>query len=87
MRKLTKPSPTASPLMFELDPEPLQETLTGLVLADQFRDGNVPAQMEPLEVARRPARKHRRARRRSGLRARARTLGATRLLLAAACEV
>jgi hypothetical protein len=25
----------------------------GLVLADQFRDGNVPAQMEPLEVARR----------------------------------
>src|SRR5271157_5498456 len=24
---------------------------TGLVLADQFRDGNVPAQMEPLEVA------------------------------------
>jgi hypothetical protein len=25
---------------------------TGLVLADQFRDGNVPAQMEPLEVAR-----------------------------------
>jgi hypothetical protein len=26
---------------------------TGLVLADQFRDGNVPAQMEPLEVARR----------------------------------
>ena len=26
---------------------------TGLVLAEQFRDGNVPAQMEPLEVARR----------------------------------
>jgi hypothetical protein len=26
---------------------------TGLVLADQFRDGNVPAQMEPLEVAQR----------------------------------
>ena len=26
---------------------------TGLVVADQFRDGNVPAQMEPLEVARR----------------------------------
>ena len=26
---------------------------TGLVLADQFRDGNVPAHMEPLEVARR----------------------------------
>ena len=26
---------------------------TGLVVADQFRDGNVPAQMEPLEVAQR----------------------------------
>jgi hypothetical protein len=26
---------------------------TGLVLADQFRDGNVPAQMEPLEAAQR----------------------------------
>src|ERR1035438_7689552 len=26
---------------------------TGLVLADQFRDGNVPAKMEPLEVAQR----------------------------------
>ena len=26
---------------------------TGLVLADQFRGGNVPAQMEPLEVAQR----------------------------------
>jgi Transposase DDE domain group 1 len=26
---------------------------TGLVLADQFRDGNVPAQMQPLEVAKR----------------------------------
>jgi hypothetical protein len=26
---------------------------TGLVLADQFRDGNVPAQMEPLEIAQR----------------------------------
>jgi hypothetical protein len=26
---------------------------TGLVLADQFRDGDVPAPMEPLEVARR----------------------------------
>jgi hypothetical protein len=30
MRKLTKPSPTASPLLFELDPEPRQETLTAL---------------------------------------------------------
>jgi len=30
MRKVTKPSPTASPLLFELNPEPLQETLTVL---------------------------------------------------------
>jgi hypothetical protein len=30
MRKLTKPSPAASPLLFELDPEPLQEALTVL---------------------------------------------------------
>jgi hypothetical protein len=26
---------------------------TGVVLADEFRDGNVPAQMEPLNAARR----------------------------------
>ena len=30
MRKIPKPSPTASPLLFELDPEPLEETLTAL---------------------------------------------------------
>jgi len=30
MRKIPKPSPTASPLRFELDPKPLQETLTAL---------------------------------------------------------
>ena len=30
MRKFTTPSPTASPLLFEVDPEPLKETLTAL---------------------------------------------------------
>src|SRR5208283_484565 len=30
MRKIPKSSPTASPLLFELDPEPLSETLTAL---------------------------------------------------------
>jgi hypothetical protein len=30
MRKIPKPSPTAAPLLFELDPEPLEETLTAL---------------------------------------------------------
>jgi len=58
-----QPSPTASPLLFEFDPEPLPESLTalggiplvvwaetGLVLADQFRDGNVAAMMEVLPV-------------------------------------
>jgi len=30
MRKPTKPSPTESPLLFEIDPQPLEETLTAL---------------------------------------------------------
>jgi len=30
VRKPSKPSPTASPLLFEVDPEPLPETLTAL---------------------------------------------------------
>ena len=30
MRKPGKPSPTESPLLFEIDPEPLPETLTAL---------------------------------------------------------
>src|SRR6266849_5495418 len=118
MRKIEKPSPTESPLLFELDPKPAEEVLTALgglplvvqafrslglpgsvkqhvavkerqrgydeatfvesrkqealhtyegprgyqpmlavwaemdvVLADEFRDGNVPAQMAPLTVA------------------------------------
>jgi hypothetical protein len=37
-RKPSKPSPTASPLLFEADPEPLPETLTALggVSLDHF---------------------------------------------------
>ena len=30
LRKIERPSPTASPVLFELDPEPLQETWTAL---------------------------------------------------------
>jgi len=46
MRKIPKPSPTASPLRFELDPKPLQETLTargGIPLVVQaFRSLGLP---------------------------------------------
>ena len=30
MRRMQKPSPTESPLLFEVDPKPLEETLTAL---------------------------------------------------------
>jgi hypothetical protein len=30
MRKIEKPSPTESPLLFELDPQPAEEILTAL---------------------------------------------------------
>ena len=95
MKPSWKPSPTESPLLFEVDDEPLEETLTAwggvplvvqafrslgvparvrqhvhikqrergydeatmverfVVLADEFRDGNVPARMSPLTVAKR----------------------------------
>jgi hypothetical protein len=46
MRKLTKPSPTASPLLFELDPTPLAETLTALggipLVVQAFRSLGLP---------------------------------------------
>ena len=46
MRKLTKPSPTVSPLLFEVDPEPLQETLTALggipLVVQAFRSLGLP---------------------------------------------
>ena len=50
MRKLTKPSPTASPLLFELDPEPLQETLTALggipLVVQAFRSLRLPQSIQ-----------------------------------------
>ena len=46
MRKIPKPSPTASPLLFELDPEPLRETLTALggipLVVQAFRSLGLP---------------------------------------------
>jgi hypothetical protein len=50
MRKIPKASPTASPLPFELDPEPLEETLTargGIPLVVQaFRSLGLPRSMQ-----------------------------------------
>src|ERR1022692_761750 len=50
MRKLTKPSPTASPLLFELDPEPLNETLTALggipLVVQAFRSLGLPRSVQ-----------------------------------------
>ena len=50
MRKIPKPSPTASPLLFELAPEPLQETLTargGIPLVVQaFRSLGLPQSIQ-----------------------------------------
>ena len=45
-----KPSPTASPLLFELDPEPLQETLTALggipLVVQAFRSLGLPQSIQ-----------------------------------------
>src|SRR5208283_2790582 len=50
MRKLTKPSTTASPLLFELDPEPLNETLTALggipLVVQAFRSLGLPRSIQ-----------------------------------------
>ena len=50
MRKLDKPSPTESPLRFEIDPEPASETLTALggipLLVQAFRSLGLPASVE-----------------------------------------
>ena len=50
MRKLTKPSPTVSPLLFELDSEPLQETLTALggipLVVQAFRSLGLPQSIQ-----------------------------------------
>jgi hypothetical protein len=46
MRKEPKPSPTESPLLFDIDPEPLDETLTALggipLVAQAFRSLGLP---------------------------------------------
>src|ERR1035437_4248587 len=50
MRKIPKPSPTASPLLFELDPEPLEETLTALggipLVVQAFRSLELPRSIQ-----------------------------------------
>ncbi|MGA7339038.1 MAG: IS1380 family transposase [Terracidiphilus sp.] len=50
MRKLPNPSPTASPLLFELDPEPLQEILTALggipLVVQAFRSLGLPRSVQ-----------------------------------------
>ncbi len=50
MRKIPKPSPTASPLLFELDPDPLQETLTALggipLVVQAFRSLGLPQSIQ-----------------------------------------
>src|SRR5213596_2134525 len=47
MRKHNKPSPTELPMMFEIDPEPARELLTGLgglpLVARTFRSLGLPA--------------------------------------------
>jgi hypothetical protein len=50
MRKLDRPSPTESPMLFEIDPEPARETLTALgglpLLVQAFRSLGVPASVK-----------------------------------------
>lgn len=47
MRKESKPSPTESPLLFEVDPKPVEETLTALggtpLVVEAFRSLGLPA--------------------------------------------
>ena len=47
MKKVRKPSPTESPLLFDIDPEPIPETLTALggvpLLVQTFRSLGLPA--------------------------------------------
>ena len=49
VKKVRKPSPTESPLLFEIDPEPIPETLTALggvpLLVQTFRSLGLPAQV------------------------------------------
>jgi hypothetical protein len=49
VKKVRKPSPTESPLLFDIDPEPILETLTALggvpLLVQTFRSLGLPAQV------------------------------------------
>ena len=49
MKKVCRPSPTESPLLFDIDPEPIPETLTALggvpLLVQTFRSLGLPAQV------------------------------------------
>ena len=49
VKKIRKPSPTESPLLFDIDPEPIPETLTALggvpLLVQTFRSLGLPAQV------------------------------------------
>ena len=49
MKKIRKPSPTESPLLFDIDLEPIPETLTALggvpLLVQTFRSLGLPAQV------------------------------------------
>jgi hypothetical protein len=50
MRKPTKPSPTESPLLFEIDPQPIEETLTALggipLVVQAFRSLGLPQSVQ-----------------------------------------
>ena len=58
MKLSRKPAPTESPLLFEVDDEPLQETLTAWgevpLVAQAFRSLGVPARVrEPVHIKQR----------------------------------
>jgi hypothetical protein len=50
MRRIEKPSPTESPLLFELDPQPCEEVLTGLagipLVVQAFRSLGLPGSVK-----------------------------------------
>ena len=50
MRRMPKPSPTESPLLFEVDPQPLEETLTALggipLVVQAFRSLGLPGSVQ-----------------------------------------
>ena len=50
MRKPTKPSPTESPLLFAIDPQPIEETLTALggipLVVQAFRSLGLPQSVQ-----------------------------------------